>query len=121
MSPNDLRSGIIAVLNGHGQVSRDADLTCYFSEGLFCVDYIYTEETAELLHLTDSERKLVHENDELVEYFDNAEQAADFYLRLTGGSIMEPPDMKHRKCVKQEAEHHQHAMEMLALDKDNYF
>jgi hypothetical protein len=104
MSPNDLRSGIIAVLNGHGQVSRDADLTCYFSEGLFCVDYIYTEETAELLHLTDSERKLVHEDDELIEYFENPEEAADFYLRLTGGRLMEQPPEKHGKCVKQESE-----------------
>src|SRR5271157_2846571 len=86
---HDLKTAIVTLLESGGQLNMDADLACYSTkDGYYFVEYFLDEETVSNLNLTDREKKLLKDEDELMEIFDNAEEAVDFYLRLTGGRMM---------------------------------
>jgi hypothetical protein len=82
----NLKSAIVTLLNRNQEIGMKCDLSCYPThDGLYQVDYILCEETVDSLNLTDKERKSLMDEEELVEIFDNAEDAAEFYIRISGG------------------------------------
>jgi hypothetical protein len=116
MSPEELKTAIVTLLKLDQQIGMNGDLCCYASnDGFFQVDYLYSEETLPLLNLTDREKKTIQEDEELVEVCETAEEAADFYLRLTGGIMFVAPNTI--KSKKKRTLHNKVA----AFDKDMYF
>ncbi len=114
MSPTEtLRSAIITLLSERQQIGMGGDLSCYASDGFYCVDYIYSSETVDFLTLTDREKKTIIDEEELVEYFETPEEAADFYLRLTGGKMAIPSDCNGKKRTVRE--------KVASYDNDQYF
>lgn len=115
----EVKAAIATVLSGRGQITMDGDLCCYHNDGMYCVDYIYSQETAETLNFTELEKNLLKSEEELVEYFEKPEEAAEFYLRVTGGRLLEvyPEHRKPRTDIKKRVA----AIEAVALDKDSYF
>jgi hypothetical protein len=114
--PVDLKSAIVTLLKQNQQIGMNGNLCCYYDEGFYCVDYLYSEESSAILNLTDSERKLLRDEDELCEFCDTPEEAADFYLRLTSGKMFIDPlgycGNKKKKTAKETA---------VTAEKDQYF
>jgi len=117
----DLKSAMVTLLRSKQQIGMDCDLSCYQTQdGYFQVDYILCEETVHLLHLDEEQERTLVDEEELIEIFETAEEAADFYLKLTGGRMIVCSDEKHghghhptkKRTFKQKA---------LSYDKDRYF
>jgi len=118
--PNVLKTAILTLLENGGQLNMDADLACYSThDGYYFVEYFYNEETVGALCLTPHEKKLLEEEEELIEIFDSPEKAVDFYLRLTNGKMIPVPDhcrnINGKKTIKERIQ------EVKVVDKDNYF
>jgi len=118
---DDLKTAIVTLLKRNQQIGMQCDLSCYPThDGFFFVDYILCEETVSRLNLDANERQILKDEEELVEIFDNAEEAADYYLKLTDGRIDVCSDPCHpthngngkKRTLKEKA---------LAYDKDKYF
>ena len=93
-----LKSAIVTLLIRNQEIGMKCDLSCYPThDGLFQVDYILCSETVNLLNLTAEERKSLMDEEELVEIFDNAEDAAEFYIRVSGGRSDICSDPAHGK------------------------
>ena len=124
MTKEGLKSAIITLLESNQEIGMKCDLACYPThDGFFFVDYILSEKTVDLLDLDDEQKKTLSEEEELIEIFDNAEEAADFYLRLTGGKMTICSDGQHgnghghmtngkKRTLKEK---------MVAYEKDKYF
>lgn len=115
-----LKSAIVTLLKQNQQIGMQCDLSCYPThDGFFFVDYVLCKETVGLLNLTDQQRQMIQDEEELVEIFDNPEDAADFYVKLTGGKeICSDPKHGHGhndKKVRTLKE------KTVAYDKDKYF
>lgn len=80
------RDAIIESLKcGNGVSAYGELLSCYpTSDNWYYVDYIFSEETVDRLNLSDREKKIVKEEEELQELFPTPEEAADFYLKVRG-------------------------------------
>lgn len=114
---NDFKSTIVTILNSGSGLNMDADLTCYPThDGFYFVEYFYSEETMPFLDLTDHERTLIMKEEELIEIFDDPEEAADFYLRLSRGNIKALCSYPATKPCKRTLEE-----KVLSFDKDKYF
>lgn len=121
-----LKSAIVTLLESNQEIGMKCDLSCYPThDGYFFVDYVYCEETVNLLNLDEQQRQIIKEEEELVEIFDNAPEAADFYLKLSNGKMTICSDAQHghghssnvagvgkKRTLKQK---------VLAYDKDKYF
>jgi hypothetical protein len=117
-----LKSAIVTLLNRKQEIGMKCDLSCYSThDGFYSVEYILCPETVTLLNLTDRERRTLMDEEELVEIFDNPEDAADFYIRLSGGRLDICSDPQHsnghngyhkKRTLKEKA---------VAYDKDKYF
>ena len=117
----DLKSAIVTLLNSNQEIGMKCDLSCYPThDGLFQVDYILCEETVDLLDLTDKERKSLMDEEELVEIFDTAEEAAEFYIRISGGrsDICSDPEHGHGHGFKKKRTLKEKS---LCYEKDKYF
>lgn len=115
-----LKTAILTLLENGGQLNMDADLACYSThDGYYFVEYFFNENTVKSLNLTEREKKLLDDEDELIEIFDSPEEAVDFYLRLTNGKMIPLPDhcrnRNGKKTVKERIQ------EVEVLEKDNYF
>jgi len=117
----DLKTAIVTLLKRNQQIGMQCDLSCYPThDGFFFVDYILCKDTVTCLNLDEQQRKTLREEEELVEIFDNPEEAAEFYLQLTGGKIdicSDPCHPSHghngkKRTLKEKA---------LAYNKDKYF
>lgn len=102
----ELKTAILTLLENGGQLNMDADLACYSThDGYYFVEYFYNESTIKSLNLTEHEKKLLEDEDELIEIFDSPEEAMEFYLRLTNGKMMPLPDhcrnRNNKKTVKE--------------------
>lgn len=116
-----LKSAIVTLLSKNQEIGMKCDLSCYPThDGFYLVDYILCPETVDFLNLKDEERKVLMDEEELVEMFNTPEEAADFYLRLTGGEMVVCSDAFH-------ANGHSHSKKrslkdkIEAYDKDKYF
>lgn len=116
----ELRDSIINLLENGGQINMDADLACYSThDGYYFVEYFLSEETVQNLNLTPHEKKLLMDEEELVEVFDNSEEAADFYLRLTNGRMIPVPSYcRYRSPTKTLKDK---VAEVKVSDKEEYF
>jgi hypothetical protein len=113
---DSLKTAIVTLLTNRQQIGMDCDLSCYQThDDLFFVEYFLNPKTVGELTLTDVERRTLADDEELIEIFMTAEEAADFYLRLTGGrlSIVTPNVGKEKKRTLKE--------KVTAHDKDKYF
>lgn len=116
----ELKLAIVTLLKSNQQIGMQCDLSCYPThDGYFFVDYILCEETVNQLNLNKREWRILKEEEELVEMFDTAEDAADFYLRLTRGKMDICSDPLHsnghgakKRTLKDK---------VAAYDKDKYF
>lgn len=100
---DSLKSAIVILLNNKQQIGMDCDLACYQThDGLFFVEYFLNPRTVGELNLTDIERKTLADDEELIEIFTTAEEAADFYLRLTSGRLTMPIVGKEKKRTLKE-------------------
>jgi len=111
-----LKTAIIILLKNRQQIGMDCDLSCYQThDDLFFVEYFLNPRTIEELTLTDIERKTLVDDEELIEIFMTAEEAADFYLRITGGrlNIVIPNVSKTKKRTLKE--------KVTSHEKDKYF
>lgn len=116
-----LKSAIVTLLNRNQEIGMKCDLSCYPThDGLYQVDYILCDETVDSLNLTDNERKVLMEEEELVEIFDNPEDAAEFYIRVSGGrsDICSDPEHGHGHGFKKKRTFKEKS---LAYEKDKYF
>jgi hypothetical protein len=117
----DLKLALLTLLESGGQINMDADLACYSTkDGYYIVEYFLNEETVSSLNLTSQEKKLLKEDEELIEIFDNPEEAVNFYFRLTDGKMIPAPDFcrdksKPKKNIKNKI------AEVKVADKDKYF
>lgn len=83
-----LKAAIVTLLKNRQQLNMDCDLCCYpSSDNYYHVDYIYSEESIGALNITERERQLIMDEEELLEIFDTPEEAAEFYLRLCNNNI----------------------------------
>jgi len=115
-----LKTAILTLLENGGQLNMDADLACYSThDGYYFVEYFYNENTIKSLNLTEHEKKLLEDEEELIEIFDSPEEAIDFYLRLTNGRMIPLPDHCRNKNDKKTAK--DRILEMKTLENDNYF
>lgn len=118
----ELKSAIVTLLEKNQEIGMKCDLSCYPThDGYFFVDYILCPETVDLLHLEDQERQMLMEEEELVEMFDSASAAADFYLRLTGGKIGICSDSSHTNGHNGDVTKRTLKEKIEAFDKDKYF
>lgn len=110
-----LRAAIVMLLKNRQQIGMDCDLSCYQThDDLFFVEYFLNPRTIGQLTLTEVERKTLMDDEELIEIFSTAEEAADFYLRLTGGRLDIGANIaKEKKRTLKE--------KVAAHDKDKYF
>lgn len=122
----DLKTAIVTLLKRNQQIGMQCDLSCYPThDGFFFVDYILCKDTINRLNLDEQQQKTLKEEEELVEIFDNPEEAADFYLKLTNGKIdicSDPCHPSHnghngngnskKRTLKEKA---------VAYEKDKYF
>ena len=70
---------------GNGVSSYGELLACYPThDGWYYVDYVFSEGTIDRLNLTDREKRVIKDEEELQEVFETPEEAADFYLRVRG-------------------------------------
>lgn len=116
----DLKTAIVTLLKKNQQIGMQCDLSCYPThDGFFFVDYVLCKETVGLLNLTDQQRQMVMDEEELVEIFDNPEDAAEFYINLTGGKEI-CSDAKH-KNGHVERKPRTLKEKTVAYDKDKYF
>ena len=73
---------VVTVKSGVG-LDMMEDITCYpTSDGRFSVEYHLFEENFENLGLSAHQFNLLKEERELLEIFDSAEEAIDFFLKL---------------------------------------
>ena len=108
----DLKEAIVTMLKEGQQIGMNCDLACYpSSDGFYQVDYLYSKETMNLLNLTEQERKTILDDEELVEIFETAEEAAEFYLRLSYGTKLFCPENKKRTLKEKVG----------CYEKDKYF
>ena len=120
--PEGLKSAIVTLLKRNQQIGMQCDLSCYMThDGYYHVDYILCWETVGLLNLTEKERKILMDEEELVEIFDNAEEAADFYLRVSGGRTDICSDSQHNNGHNGHSKKRTLKEKSLAYDKDKYF
>lgn len=112
---DSLKTAIVTLLKNRQQIGMDCDLACYQThDDLFFVEYFLNPRTVGQLTLTDTERKTLMGDEELIEIFNTAEEAADFYLRLTGGRLeIAGTISKDKKRTLRE--------KVAAHDKDKYF
>jgi hypothetical protein len=120
-----LKTAILTLLNNGGQLNMDGDLACYPThDGYYFVEYFFNEETVDALCLTAQEKNLLEEEEELVEIFDNPEEAVDFYLRLTKGKMHPLPACScHDKTTihnRKKTIHEKLKVAKIA-DKEDYF
>lgn len=111
----DLRDAIIVVLENGGLVDVAADLACFKYGNQYCVEYWYDERTVDLLEVTDSQRKEIRNDEELLEFFETPEEAADFCLKIGHNlpkdeALMEEPVGKRTLQQK-----------LASVKKDEYF
>jgi hypothetical protein len=116
----ELRAAIITLLENGGQVNMDADLACYSTrDGYYFVEYFLNPDTVDTMNLTAHEKKLLDNEEELMEIFDKPEEAADFYMRLTNGRMIPVPsycrDKSPKKSIKEKV------VEVKVAEKDDYF
>lgn len=120
MTTESLKSAIVTLLKTNQEIGMRCDLSCYPThDGFFFVDYILCKETVDQLNLTETERKVLIDEEELSEMFDNADDAAEYYLRLSNGKIIcsDPnhghghQDMKKRTLKEKSS----------AYERDKYF
>lgn len=115
-----LKNAMVTLLENGGQVNMDADLACYSTrDGYYLVEYFLSEETLGSLNLTAHEKKLLEAEEELVEIFDKATEAVDFYLKLTNGRMIPVPSYCHDKSPKKSIK--EKIVEVKFLEKDEYF
>jgi hypothetical protein len=113
---DSLKTAIVTLLTNRQQIGMDCDLSCYQThDDLFFVEYFLNPRTTDELTLTDIQRKTLTDDEELIEIFSTAEEAADFYLQLTGGrlNIVTPNISKDKKRSLKE--------KVTAHEKDKYF
>ena len=118
--PDELKSAIVTLLKGNQQIGMNCDLACYpDGTGFFWVEYILCKETVGLLNLTDQQKRMVMDEEELIEIFDNPEEAADLYIQLSGGKEICADNAHKRghKCEKKRTLKEK----AVAYDKDKYF
>jgi len=112
-----LKEAIVTVLSQKQQIGMDCDLACYQdNDGFFHVDYLYSEDTVDVLNLDEQQKKIIHDEEELLEIFETPEEAADFYLKLTNGRIDLCNSYRPKKGKKRTLEE-----KVNAFDKDMYF
>ena len=117
-----LKSAIVTLLNKNQEIGMKCDLSCYPThDGFFLVDYVLCPETVNLLNLKEQERKVLMEEEELIEMFDTPEEAADFYLRLTGGKMVICSDPSHGNGHDGHSKRRTLKEKIDAYDKDKYF
>ena len=117
-----LKSAIVILLESNQEIGMKCDLACYPThDGFFFVDYILCPETVTLLNLTEKERKMLTDEEELSEMFDKAEDAADFYLRLSNGKLSICSDPYHGNGHNGHSKKRTYKEKALAYDKDKYF
>ncbi len=79
----ELKDAYVATLKSGIGLDMMEDITCYpTSDGRFSVEYHLFEENFENVGLTSHQFNLLKEERELLEIFDNAEEAIDFFLKL---------------------------------------
>lgn len=118
----EMKSAIVTLLKRNQQIGMQCDLACYPThDGFFFVDYILCEETVNSLNLNDKERKILKDEEELIEMFETPEDAADFYLRLTSGKAI-CSDQFHANGHNEHNSKKRTMKEKVAsYDKDKYF
>jgi hypothetical protein len=122
MNEASLKSAIVTLLEKNQEIGMKCDLSCYPThDGFFFVDYILTDETVDSLNLTPEERQSLMDEEELVEIFDNAEDAASFYLRLTGGKLDLCSDPEHGQGHNGNHKKRSLKEKVSAFEKDKYF
>ena len=115
-----LKAAILTLLENGGQLNMDADLACYSThDGYYIVEYFFNEDTVNKLNLTEREKELLKEEEELIEIFDSPEEAVEFFLRLTNGRMIPLPDNCRNRNGKKTAK--ERIQEVDAIEKDNYF
>lgn len=121
--PDDgLKTAIVTLLRRNQQIGMQCDLSCYPThDGYFFVDYILCKDTVNRLNLDDTQKKTLRDEEELVEIFDTPEEAADFYLRLTGGKIDICSDPCHPTHNGHNGKKRTLKEKSVAYDKDKYF
>jgi hypothetical protein len=120
VNSEDLKVAIVTLLKQNQQIGMQCDLSCYPThDGYFFVDYILCKDTVSRLNLDEKQQKTLRDEEELSEIFDNPEEAADFYIKLTGGKIdvcSDPCHPSHSNIKKRTFKE-----KSLAYDKDKYF
>jgi hypothetical protein len=83
----ELRAAIICILQNGGMVDVAVDLTAYKYGNQYCVEYWYDKNSIDVLNLTAEQRKIIKDDDELLEFFDTPEEATDFCLKISNNRI----------------------------------
>lgn len=110
----DLKTAMVTLLKNGQQIGMDCDLACYpTSDNFYVVDYLYSDDTLAVVNLTDAEFETVMDEEELIEYFETPEEAAEFYLRLSNGKMRITAGRPSNKRTYRE--------KVKAYDKEKYF
>lgn len=78
-----LRTHLISVLKSGLAINMSADLACYpMGDGFYAVEYFLNEGIITLKNLTPEQLRLLEDEDEFIEIFEEAEEAVDFFLKI---------------------------------------
>lgn len=107
-----VKESIVNLLKAGIQINFDANVSCYQdAEGHFNVEYWLEENAKSCLELTDEQKRMLEEEEELLEVFDEPEPAAEYFLKLWAGTPKGREKIEKR-CLKQKISNY---------DKDRYF